>query len=106
YVQATIDAANLRSAVRTLRMRKGGDFLRKVLFPGGTLSVDSVLGAALGGNLEELYRVTASKAGAEAAAAAARGGALSRVETLCDDAVTAFAGGAKRSPAGVVAVIG
>lgn len=106
YVQATIDAANLRSAVRTLRMRKGGDFLRKVLFPGGTLSVDSVLGAALGGNLEELYRVTAFKAAAEAGAAAARGGDLTRFEKLCDDAVTAFAVGAKRFPFGVEAVIG
>ena len=35
YVQAIRDAANLRSAVRTLRMKKGGDFLRQVLFPGG-----------------------------------------------------------------------
>ena len=34
YVQVTIDAANLRSAVRTLRMKKGGDFLKKVLFEG------------------------------------------------------------------------
>ena len=85
---------------------EGGDFLRKVLFPGGTLSVDSVLGAAWGGNLEELYRVTAFKAAAEAGAAAARGGDLTRFEKLCDDAVTAFAVGAKRFPFGVEAVIG
>lgn len=68
YVQATIDAANLRSAVRTLRMKKGGDFLRKVLFEGGTVPVDNILSAALGGNLEELYRTTELKAAAEAGA--------------------------------------
>ena len=42
YVRATIDSANLRSAVRTLRMKKGGDFLRKVLFPGGTVPEEQV----------------------------------------------------------------
>lgn len=76
YVQATIDAANLRSAVRTLRMKKGGDFLRKVLFEGGTVPVDNILSAALGGNLEELYRTTELKAAAEAGAEAVRGGDL------------------------------
>ena len=32
YVQATIDAANLRSAVRTLRMKKGADLLNAILY--------------------------------------------------------------------------
>jgi len=106
YVQATIDAANLRSAVRTLRMKKGGDFLKKVLFEGGTIPVDSILSAALGGNLEELYRTTELKVAAEAGAEAVRGGDLTRFEKLCDDAVTTFAAGAKRVPFGVEAVIG
>ena len=106
YVQASIDAANLRSAVRTLRMKKGGDFLRKVLFAGGTIPVDSILSAALGGSLEELYRTTELKAAAEAGAEVLRGGDLTRFEKLCDDAVTAFAAEAKRVPFGVEAVIG
>lgn len=106
YVQASIDAANLRSAVRTLRMKKGGDFLRKVLFEGGTIPVDSILSAALGGSLEELYRTTELKAAAEAGAEVLRGGDLTRFEKLCDDAVTAFAAEAKRVPFGVEAVIG
>ena len=106
YVRATIDAANLRSAVRTLRMKKGGDFLRKVLFEGGSVPADSVLAAALGGSLEELYRTTELKAAAEAGAEAVRGGDLTRFEKLCDDAVTTFAAGAKRVPFGVEAVIG
>ena len=56
YVQATIDASNLRSAVRTLRMKKGADLLKRVLVEGGTIRTDSVQAAALGGSLEELYR--------------------------------------------------
>ena len=50
YVQATIDAANLRSAVRTLRMGRGADFLRRVLFSGGTVQEDRILAAASGGS--------------------------------------------------------
>lgn len=58
YVQGTIDAANLRSAVRTLRMKKGADLLKKVLVEGGAIRPESVQAAALAGNLEELYRPT------------------------------------------------
>ena len=106
YVQATIDAANLRSAVRTLRMKKGGDFLRKVLFSGGTVQPDQILAAALGGSLEELYRSTALRAAAEAGAEAVSGGSLTRFEKLCDDAVTACLAQARRTPFGVEVVIG
>ena len=106
YVQANIDAANLRSAVRTMRMNKGGDFLRKVLFAGGTIPVDSVLSAALGGNLEDLYRTTQLRTAAELGAAAIQGGSLTAFEKACDDAVTSFVMGAKSVPFGVEVVIG
>ena len=65
YVQATIDASNLRSAVRTLRMKKGADLLKRVLVEGGTIRTDSVQAAALGGSLEELYRPTSLRQAAE-----------------------------------------
>ena len=106
YVRTTIDAANLRSAVRTLRMRKSGDFLKKVLFEGGTVKTDRILAAALGGNVEEPFRSTPLRAAAELGAEAARGGSLTRFEKVCDDAVTAAAGKAKSVPFGVEAVIG
>ena len=105
YVQANIDAANLRSAVRTLRMNKGGDFLRKVLFAGGTVSVESIVSAAQGGNLEELYRTTQLRTAAELGATAIHGGSLTAFEKACDDAVTAVAAGAKSVPFGVEVVI-
>ena len=106
YVRATIDAANLRSAVRTLRMKKGGDFLKKVLFEGGSVKTDSILSAALGGNLEEPFRSTELRAAAELGAEAAAGGSLTKFEKVCDDAVTAVAAKAKSVPFGVEAVIG
>ena len=101
YVRATIDAANLRSAVRTLRMNKGGDFLRKVLFEGGTVPEDRIMAAALGGSLEELYRSTVFRAAAEAGVAAVNGGDLTAFEKACDDAVTSFLAKAKGIPFGV-----
>ena len=106
YVRTTIDAANLRSAVRTLRMRKGGDFLKKVLFEGGNVKTDSIMTAALGGNLEEPFRSTELRAAAELGMEAARGGSLTKFEKVCDDAVTAAAAKAKSVPFGVEAVIG
>lgn len=105
YVQATIDAANLRSAVRASRMHKGGDFLRRVLFPGGTVSPESIAAAALSGNLEELYRPTFLRAAAEAGGAAVSGGSLTAFEKACDDAVTEMAASAKQIPFGVEVVI-
>ena len=106
YVRASIDAANLRSTVRTLRMKKGGDFLKKVLFEGGTIPTDRVMAAALGGNLEDPYRTGELKTAAEYGAAAVNGGSLTAFEKACDDAVTSFAASAKRVPFGVEVPIG
>ena len=105
YVRATIDAANLRAAVRTLRMRKGAELLRRVLVEGGTIRPDTVQAAALSGGLEELYRPTALREAAELGAAAAKGGSLTAFEKACDDAVTRVAAAAKGVPFGVEAVI-
>ena len=105
YVEATIDAANLRSAVRSLRMHKDGAFLRRVLFAGGTIPADRVLSAALGGSLEELYRPTVFRAAAEAGTAALESGRLTAFEKACDDAVTTFVANAKGVPFGAEVVI-
>jgi len=107
YVRATIDAANLRAAVRAVRMKKDGGFLRQALAPGGEVAPETVLSAALGGSLEEPYRTTALRSAAELGAEAARGGgSLTAFERACDNAVTAVAAQAKGVPFGVESVIG
>ena len=105
YVRTTIDASNLRSAVRTLRMKKGADMLRRVLVEGGTIRADSIQSAALSGNLEDLYRTGILRQAAELGTAAVNGGSLTPFEKACDDAVTAMVAGAKSVPFGVEAVI-
>ncbi len=105
YVRISIDAANLRSLVRVLRMGKGPEFLRSVLFEGGNIHTSRVL-AASGGSLEELYAASALKDAAAAGAAALNGGGLTRFEKLCDDGVNAYLAGAKYVAFGEAPAIG
>ncbi len=106
YVQAGIDAANLRSAVRALRLGQSTDFLRRVLVEGGEIPPARVQNAAQAGSLAELYRTGALRGAAELAAEAAAGGPLTAFEKACDDAVTAVVAEAKRVPFGPEVVIG
>lgn len=107
YIRATIDAANLRSVIRTLRMGRTPAFLKEFLFPGGTVSVDACLKAAVNGEVEQTYRTTVLRAAAQAGKEAVEsGGSLTAFEKLCDDAVLQQAGRARRIPFGVEVVIG
>ncbi|MBE6909341.1 MAG: V-type ATP synthase subunit C [Ruminococcaceae bacterium] len=92
YVRLQLDAVNLRTLVRTLRMGKNTDFLRGVLIAGGGVDPDELLRVcANGGNgLAELYAPTRLAEAAEEGAAALRGGLLTEFEKRCDDAVSAF----------------
>ena len=107
YVRVYIDAMNLRSVIRTLRMGRTAAFLKDFLFSGGTLSVDSVLKAAVNGEVEQLYRTTPLRRAAQAGTEAVENGAgLTEFEKLCDDAVLSQAARARRIPFGVEVVIG
>ena len=108
YVRIQIDAANLRALVRTLRMNKGGEFLKTVLLEGGEVSVDAILAAANAGAgaLTELYGPTALQAAAEAGAEALRGGPLTDFEKRCDDAVGDYLAGAQFVPFGEAPLLG
>ncbi len=107
YVRLSIDAVNLRSVIRTLRMGRTAAFLKEFLFPGGTVSVDSALKAAVNGEVEQVYRTTPLRQAAQAGKEAVENGeSLTAFEKLCDDAVLAQAARARRIPFGVEVVIG
>lgn len=96
YVRISIDAANLKSLVRTLRMGKDADFLKGVLFTGGSLDLQRLLNAVnTGGSIVDLYAFTLLRDAAEAGAGALSGGGLTLFEKRCDNAVTAYLSGAK-----------
>lgn len=102
YVAVQVDAVNLRTAVRTLRMGKGADFLLGALLEGGDLAPDAVAKAASSGaaGLRELYGATRFRDAAEAGAEALKGGPLTAFEKLCDDAVGDYLAGAQSVPFG------
>lgn len=108
YVQVQIDAANLRTLVRTLRMGKNEEFLRGVLFEGGEISPDALLSvsAARGGGLAELYAPTRFQAAAEAGVQALQGGPLTEFEKKCDDVVGEYLSGALFVPFGEAPLVG
>ena len=96
YVRTTIDIANMRSIVRTMRMGKGIEFLEGVLFEGGDVGTRRILSVvSAGGTVEDLYTTSTLKDAAEAGTAAARGGSLTRFEKLCDDALNTYVSKAK-----------
>ncbi len=96
YVRINIDAVNLKSLVRTLRMGKDTDFLRTVLFPGGNVDANRIVANVnSGAPMTDLYATSVLKAAAEEGAAAVAGGKLTLFEKLCDDAVMAYVGNAR-----------
>ena len=80
YVQMLVDAANLRSVVRVLRMGRDADFLATVLFPGGTIPAATVVKAADGEPLESIYFSSLFEEAAAAGVQAIQGGSLTAFE--------------------------
>lgn len=105
YVRTQIDAANLRSLVRTVRMGKNAEFLRGVLFEGGEVDTDAIV-HAVSGSIAELYAPTVFQEAAISGAEAAKGGAMTEFEKLCDDAVSEYLSGAQTVPFGEAPLVG
>lgn len=105
YVRLSIDNANLRALVRSLRMGKGPDFLKRALLPGGNVLPDRLLNAG-GGELPALFARTPLEEAAQAGAEALGGGPLTQFERLCDNALTAYLSQARRVPFGEHPLIG
>ena len=106
YVETCIDAANLRTAVRTRRMGRGAEFLQGVLLPGGSVDARQILSAVTAGRpLADCFAASPLREAALAGGEAASGGRLTRFEKLCDDAVTACLREAALIPFGEAPVV-
>lgn len=95
YTSILIDTANLKSAVRTMRMGKNADFLHEALIPGGNTDPVRILAASDKDTLLGLYSHTRLEKAAAAAADAIDGGSQTEFELACDNAVNAFLKSAK-----------
>ena len=95
YAAILVDSANLKSAVRTLRMGKNQDFLAEVLIPDGNVSTQRILGAADKESLAALYAHSKLEKAASLGADALAGGSMTEFELACDNAVNEYLRGAK-----------
>ena len=107
YVRLQIDAANLRTLVRTLRMGKTEEFLSGVLFKRGEIAPEDLLRvcAAGGAGLAELFAPTRLAEAAAKGERALQGAALTEFEKRCDDALSACLTEARLIPFGEAAVL-
>ena len=95
YADVLIDAANLKSTVRTLRMGKGQDFLREVLIPGGNVGVERLSNVTDKDSLSALYAHSALEKAGALGGEALSGGSMTAFELACDNAVSGYLKGAK-----------
>ena len=106
YVGALADSANLSAAIRTRRMGRDAEFLRRALVPGGSRGTEAVLQAfAAGDGIAELFKGTVFEEAAEKGIAASTGGSLTEFELACDNAVTKYLAGARYSGFGAEKVV-
>ena len=102
YVRTMIDSANLRAAVRTVRMGKDRDFMLTALVPGGFADRDILAAAAESGDgLAAVFASTCLEHAAALGAEAMKGGSLTDFELECDNAVSAYLSQAKTKPFGI-----
>lgn len=107
YRQTLTDCANLRTAVRCLRMGRDLEFLRSALIPGGTVSPerlaqDAFAGEGVGG----VFASTPFRDAAALGAEAVRGGAMTAFERECDNTVNRFLTSARTTGFGLPLVAG
>ncbi len=100
YVEILTDSANLKSAVRTLRMGKNQDFLAGVLAEGGNVGTQRIAAAGDKDSLAALYTGTKLEKAAALGADALAGGGMTAFELACDNAVNTFLRDAKLKPYG------
>ena len=109
YVRISIDAANIKSAVRCERIGKGADFLRSMLHEGGSVEPGRIVEMMVSGaSVEDFYAATGLKEAAIAAQAVITGGgalAMTEFERLADNAVSAYLAKARYVPFGEQPVI-
>ena len=105
YAEILTDSANLKSAVRTLRMGKNQDFLAEVLVDGGSVSVQRIIAAGDRESLAALYAHTPLEKAAQLGAEALSGTGMTAFERACDNAVNDCLRSAKLISYGPEAVI-
>ena len=106
YVRLSIDAANLRTAVRAVRMKCGKNIIESAILPGGNVAAYSIVDAACGErDLALLFYAGYLQKAGELGAAAMEGGEITAFESECDNTLTRFLHEAKYISCGPAPVL-
>lgn len=105
YAAILTDSTNLKSAVRTLRMGKGMDFMDFALIPGGSVDTDRIVNAGDKEGISAFYAHGLLEKAAALGAEAVDGGSMTSFELACDNAVNAYLQKAKLVSYGPEALI-
>ncbi len=95
YVEILIDCANLKTAVRCMRMNKTADFMRNALIPGGSVFTERIASANSPEALSAAFGVSKLKAAAAKGAESVSGGRMTAFELACDNSVMTYLKDAK-----------
>jgi V/A-type H+-transporting ATPase subunit C len=107
YGRLSVDSANLRAAVRSMRMNKDSSFLQQVLADGGNVGIDRIVNAVMSkASLATLYTGSPLHKAAVEGAAAVTCGRLTDFEKLCDNALASFPAAARMASVGEKVLIG
>lgn len=90
YAELLTDCANLKSAVRTLRMGKNAEFLQSVLISGGSVDEARIASAGDMDGVAALFASTDLEKAAALGSEAVSGGSMTAFELACDNAATAY----------------
>ena len=91
YRQLLIDATNLRTVVRCLKMGKDPDFMRLAMLEDGSVGAERLIQSALSGDsLESMFTAMPLSGAAALGMEAAEGGSMTAFEKECDDAILRY----------------
>lgn len=106
YRALLIDCANLRTCVRCVRMGKDADFMAGALIPGGSVSVDNLVRAALSGDgLANAFFASPLAQAAALGASVMKGGEMTRFEKECEDSIMRYLANLRLTEFGPVLVV-
>ena len=105
YARLMIDAANLKSAVRTMKMGKDAGFLKDALTEGGNVEPARLLAAEDKESLASIFAYTDLSAAAALLGDVVDGGSMTGFELACDNALNKYLQKAKMVSYGSEAVV-
>lgn len=108
YVRLSIDIANLKIAVRSVRAGKKNEFLRRALIAGGHIEPEKLFSFGSGLSLEKTFYATPLEQAAalgDTLASPSEGAGLSVLDELCDNALSGYLGKARMIPFGEAPII-